>query len=188
MSGFVVEGRPAREPHNLRPGWLTFNFEQAFGCKVRIINDAAMQALGSYEGGRMLFLGFGTGLGSTLIVNGVVQPMELGHLPYKKGTIEDYVGALGLKRLGRKKWEKHVQRWIERLMSALLVDDVVIGGGNAKKLRVLPTGCRLGSNANAFVGGFRVWQEAGEWESSNVLVTRVGRGDVEQAQQAPVTH
>ena len=187
--GLVVEGRPAREPHNLRPGWLTFNFERAFGCKVRIINDAVMQALGSYEGGRMLFLGLGTGLGSTLIVNGVVQPMELGHLSYKKGTVEDYVGALGLKRLGRKKWEKHVMLGIERLMSALLVDDVVIGGGNAKKLRVLPAGCRLGSNANAFVGGFRIWQEAGEWESSNVLVTRVGRGgEVEPAQQIPVTH
>jgi len=187
--GLVVEGHPAREPHNLRPGWLTFNFERAFGCKVRIINDAVMQALGSYEGGRMLFLGLGTGLGSTLIVNGVVQPMELGHLSYKKGTVEAYVGALGLKRLGRKKWEKHVMLGIERLMSALLVDDVVIGGGNAKKLRVLPAGCRLGSNANAFVGGFRIWQEAGEWESSNVLVTRVGRGgEVEPAQQIPVTH
>jgi len=107
----------------------------------------------------------------------------------EKGTVEDYVGALGLKRLGRKKWEKHVMLGIERLMSALLVDDVVIGGGNAKKLRVLPAGCRLGSNANAFVGGFRIWQEAGEWESSNVLVTRVGRGgEVEPAQQMPVTH
>jgi predicted NBD/HSP70 family sugar kinase len=156
--GLVLRGRVAAEPYNLAPGWVGFNFEAAFKCPVKIINDAAMQALGSYESGEMLFLGLGTGLGSALVVDGVVVPMELGHLSYKKGTYEDYVGLRGLQRLGRKKWQHHVEYGVERLLKALHPDDVVIGGGNVKKLSELPPGCRAGDNANAFLGGFRLWE------------------------------
>jgi len=156
--GPVVHGKPVSDPRHLGRGWLGFDFRRAFDRPVRVINDAAMQALGSYRGGRMLFLGLGTGLGSALIVDGVLEPMELGHLPYKKGrTYEDYVGAAGLARLGRKKWRRHVADVIRSLKSALQADDVVVGGGNAKRLRKLPAGARLGSNANAFTGGFRLW-------------------------------
>lgn len=158
--GPVVHGRPVAEPRNLGGGWLGFNFRRAFGCPVKVINDAAMQALGSYRRGRMLFLGLGTGLGSALVVDGVLEPMELAHLPYKKGrTYEDYVGRRGLKRLGKKKWRRNVIDVVERLAAALETDDVVIGGGNAKLLRDLPKGVRVGSNANAFAGGFRMWRE-----------------------------
>jgi polyphosphate glucokinase len=158
--GSVLHGLPLAEPHNLGPGWVKFNFEKAFGCPVRLVNDAAMQALGSYEGGRMLFLGLGTGLGSALIVDGVIEPMELAHLPYKKGrTYEDYVGERGLERLGKKKWRRHVFDVVERLKSALEADYVVIGGGNARLLKALPPGARLGDNENAFRGGFRLWQQ-----------------------------
>lgn len=161
--GLVVNGRPAREPHNLGPGWVGFDFARAFGCPVRIINDAAMQALGSYNRGAMLFLGFGTGLGSALVVEGpTVLPMELGHLSYRKGTFEDYVGVRGIKRLGKKKWRKHVSFGIARLMEALHPDDVVLGGGNSRLLRELPPDCRLGDNAFAFVGGFRLWDVDGK--------------------------
>lgn len=157
--GPVVHGRPLREPHNLAPGWLNFNFEQAFGRPVKILNDAAMQALGSYKGGRMLFLGLGTGLGSAMIVDGSLEPMELAHLPYKNGkTYEDYVGIRGLKRLGTKKWQQHVCKVISQLRDALVAEEVVLGGGNVKKLKELPPGTRLGNNANAFVGGFRIWR------------------------------
>lgn len=157
--GPVVHGRPLREPHNLAPGWLNFNFEQAFGRPVKILNDAAMQALGSYKGGRMLFLGLGTGLGSAMIVDGSLEPMELAHLPYKNGkTYEDYVGIRGLKRLGTKKWQQHVCKVIGQLRDALVAEEVVLGGGNVKKLKELPPGTRLGNNANAFVGGFRIWR------------------------------
>lgn len=157
--GPVVHGRPLREPHNLAPGWLNFNFEQAFGRPVKILNDAAMQALGSYKGGRMLFLGLGTGLGSAMIVDGSLEPMELAHLPYKNGkTYEDYVGIRGLKRLGTKKWQQHVRTVIGQLRDALVAEEVVLGGGNVKKLKELPPGTRLGNNANAFVGGFRIWR------------------------------
>lgn len=160
--GPVLNGTPAREPANLGKGWVDFDFEAAFGKPVRVINDAAMQALGSYEGGKMLFLGLGTGLGSAVVIAGRVEPMELAHLPYRKGrTYEDYVGKRGMNRLGRKKWEKHVHEVVERLQHALLVDYVVLGGGNAKKLSALPAGARLGANANAFQGGFRIWQEMG---------------------------
>lgn len=156
--GPVVHGKIVAEPHNLGGGWVGFDFEKAFGCPVTIVNDAAMQALGSYRGGRMLFLGLGTGLGTTLIVDGTIEPMELAHLPYRKGkTYEDYLGERGLKRLGRKKWEKHVLRVAKFLMGALEAEDGVLGGGNAKKLDKLPPGFRLGSNANAFTGGFRLW-------------------------------
>jgi polyphosphate glucokinase len=158
--GPVIHGRPLRDPHNLAPGWVHFDFEEAFGCPVKIVNDAAMQALGSYKQGRMLFLGLGTGLGSAMIVDGLLEPMELAHLPYKGGkTFEDYVGIRGLQRLGRKKWQEHVGKIVQQLRDALQAEEVVLGGGNAKKLRKLPPGTRLGENANAFVGGFRIWEE-----------------------------
>jgi polyphosphate glucokinase len=157
--GPVVHGRPLREPHNLAPGWVNFDFQHAFGRPVRIVNDAAMQALGSYQGGRMLFLGLGTGLGSAMIVDGSLEPMELAHLPYKNGkTYEDYVGLRGLERLGRKKWQQHVCKVVRQLRDALVAEEVVLGGGNVKKLEQLPPGTRLGTNANAFVGGFRIWR------------------------------
>ena len=158
--GPVVQGRPLNDPHNLAPGWVKFDFRKAFGRPVKIINDAAMQALGSYRKGRMLFLGLGTGLGSAMIVDGVLQPMELAHLPYKKGrTYEDYLGKRGLDRLGKKKWEKNVFEVVAQLRQAVQAEDVVLGGGNAKKLSHLPAGVRLGGNKNAFIGGFRMWQD-----------------------------
>src|SRR5471032_2534451 len=152
--GPVLHNRPVAEPHNLGSGWLGFDFALAFGVPARVINDAAMQALGSYRGGKMLFLGLGTGLGSAMIVDGVVEPMELGHLPYRKGTYEDYVGLRGLTDHGEKKWRKHVEDVIERLVAALEPEDVVLGGGNVKHLQEMPPGCRPGDNANAFLGGF----------------------------------
>ena len=158
--GPVLHGRPVAEPHNLGPGWAGFDFASAFGLPVKVVNDAAMQALGSYRGGRMLFLGFGTGLGSAMILNGIVEPMELGHLPYKKGTFEDYVGDKGLERAGKKRWRKRVKDVIERLVAATEPEDVVIGGGNLVHLNKLPKGCRAGNNAYAFVGGFRLWNAA----------------------------
>jgi predicted NBD/HSP70 family sugar kinase len=158
--GPIINNHPLREPHNLGSGWVHFNFQKAFGRPVRIINDAAMQALGSYEGRRMLFLGRGTGLGSAMIVDGFLQPMELAHLLYKKGkTYEDYLGLRGLKRLGKKKWRRHVAEVAEKLKTALDADYVVLGGGNAKKLKKLPPGTRLGNNDNAFKGGFRLWDD-----------------------------
>jgi polyphosphate glucokinase len=157
--GPVLHGRPVSEPRNLAKGWVGFDYQGAFGRPVKIINDAAMQALGSYQGGKMLFVGLGTGLGSTLIVDGIVEPLEMGHLPYKKGTYEDYVGRRGLEKRGKKKWRKHVADVVERLIAALEPDDVVLGGGNVKKLQELPHGCRAGANANAFQGGFRLWEE-----------------------------
>ena len=158
--GAVAHNHPVAEPHNLGPGWMQFDYEGAFGCRVKIINDAAMQALGSHAQGKLLFLGLGTGLGSTLVVDGIVVPMELAHLPYRKATFEDYVGDQALKRDGRKKWRKHVEDVVTRLIAALGPDDVVIGGGNVRLLEHLPPGCRAGDNANAFVGGFRMWESA----------------------------
>ena len=156
--GLVVHRRIAAEPRNLGRGWLGFDFDKAFGQPVRIANDAAMQALGSYEGGRMLFLGLGTGLGSAMIVQGDLEPMELAHLPYKKGrTYEDYVGVRGLKRLGKKRWRKHALEVVGLLRAALEPDYIVLGGGNAEKLGPLPDGVRLGDNAHAFAGGFKLW-------------------------------
>ncbi len=157
--GWVEHNRPVAEPHNLARGWTRFDFRSAFNRPIRIINDAAMQALGSYRKGTMLFIGLGTGLGTALVVEGVVVPMELAHLSYRKGTYEDYLGARGLARLGKKKWQTHVENCVARLISALHLDDVVIGGGNAKKLTRLPKGCRAGDNANAFLGGFRLWEK-----------------------------
>jgi polyphosphate glucokinase len=156
--GPVVHGHPLSEPCNLGRGWVGFDFKKAFGRPVKIINDAAMQALGSYHGGRMLFLGLGTGLGSALIVNDVLEPMELAHLPYKKSrTYEDYVGLAGLKRQGKRKWRHQVERVIQQLKSAVQADYVVLGGGNARLLKKLPPGTRLGDNSHAFQGGCRLW-------------------------------
>jgi polyphosphate glucokinase len=157
----VHDGHVVSEPVNLGAGWVGFDFAQAFGKPTKVINDAAMQALGSYEGGKMLFLGIGTGLGSALVVNGVVEPMELGHLPFRKATFEDYVGERGMTRLGKKKWQKAVFETVELLTAALEPDYVVLGGGNAKKLEELPPDVRLGANDNAFVGAFRLWDSAG---------------------------
>jgi polyphosphate glucokinase len=157
--GPVLHGRPIVEPHNLGRGWVGFDFAAAFGRPVKIVNDAAMQAVGSYSGGKMLFLGLGTGLGTTMIVDGIVEPMELGHLPYKKGTYEDYLGRAGLERYGKKKWRRNVADVVGRLIAALEPDETVIGGGNVKKLDALPPQSRAGDNDNAFRGGFRLWGE-----------------------------
>ena len=159
--GPVLRNRPVAEPHNLGRGWVGFDLEGAFARPVRVINDAAMQALGSYKRGKMLFLGLGTGLGSTVIVDGIIEPMELGHLPYKKRTYEDYVGQRGLERMGKKKWRRSVVDVVARLIAAVEPDDVVLGGGNVKHLKELPPGCRAGDNKNAFLGGFRLWERTG---------------------------
>jgi polyphosphate glucokinase len=159
--GVVVGGRIAADPHNMGPGWVGFDFHKAFGRPVKLINDAAMQAIGSYEGGRMLFMGLGTGLGVTLIIDGLVEPTELGHLPYKRGkSFEDFVGERGRKERGNKKWRKCAIEIIEHLKAALGVDYVVLGGGNAVRLKSLPPGVQLGNNSNAFSGGVRLWQTA----------------------------
>jgi predicted NBD/HSP70 family sugar kinase len=162
--GPVMNDHPTAEPKNLGKGWVGFDFEKAFGCPVKMINDAAMQALGSYDAGRMLFLGFGTGLGSALVTDGVVVPLELAHLLHgkKSRTYEDYVGLRGLKRLGKKKWRQYVADVVRALREALQADYVVLGGGNAKKLKRLPDSARLGHNRNAFTGGFRLWEV--EWK------------------------
>jgi polyphosphate glucokinase len=154
----VRGGHVVADPVNLGLGWVGFDFQEAFGRPTKVANDAEMQALGSYEGGKMLFLGLGTGLGSALVVEGIVAPMELGHLPFRRLTFEDYVGEQGLERLGKKKWQKVVAETIERLSAALEPDYVVLGGGNAKKLDELPADVRLGANDNAFVGAFRLWE------------------------------
>lgn len=155
----VVAGRVIQDPANLGKNWAGFDFEGAFGTPTRVINDAAMQALGSYQGGRMLFLGLGTGLGSTLIFDDVIAPMELGHLPFRDATFEDHVGEAGLERVGHKRWRKAVLETIELISAALLPEYVVLGGGNARILGELPANCRLGHNEDAFLGGFRLWIE-----------------------------
>jgi len=165
--GPVVHNRPMSDPWNLGNGWMGFNFVAAFKRPVKVINDAAMQALGSYRRGKMLFLGLGTGLGSALIVDGLVEPMELGHLPYKKATFEDYVGLRGLEKYGKKKWRCYVADVVERLVAAIEPDEVVLGGGNVHKLKKLPPGCRAGDNDNAFKGGFRLWDNTRSGLSSN---------------------
>jgi polyphosphate glucokinase len=162
--GLIHRGSVVAEPHNLAPYWVGFGFEAAFGCPVKLINDAAMQALGSYTGGTLLFLGLGTGLGSALVVEGKVVPMELAHLSYGEETYEDYIGHRGLKRYGKEKWESYVRFGVARLIAALHPDDVVIGGGNVKNLKELPPGCRAGDNANAFIGGFRLWEDESDHE------------------------
>ena len=170
--GPVIRNRPLVEPYNLGRGWAGFDFEAAFKRPVKVVNDAAMQALGSYKRGKMLFLGLGTGLGSAMIVDGIVEPMELGHLPYKRRTFEDYVGVRGYDRLGKKKWRKEVADVVARLIAALEPEDVVLGGGNVKKLKELPPRCREGNNANAFLGGFRLWEKAGKRRASISANTR----------------
>ena len=170
--GPVVHGRPLREPYNLGGGWVGFDFAQAFRHPVKVINDAAMQALGSYEGGRMLFLGLGTGLGSAMIVDGIVEPMELAHLPYKKRTYEDYLGLRGLKRMGKKKWARHVGEVVVELREALQADYVVLGGGNVKRLKSLPPKARRGDNRNAFLGGIRLWAPGSAFGSNALPKTR----------------
>jgi predicted NBD/HSP70 family sugar kinase len=157
--GVVRHGRPAADPNNLGAGWTRFDYRAAFGKPVRILNDAAMQAMGSYRAGTMLFLGLGTGLGTAVVLEGRVLPMELGQLPYRKGTFEDYVGQRGLDRRGKKRWRHHVEVAVTHLIAAIEPDDVVLGGGNVKKLKRLPPGCRQGDNANAFAGGFRLWAD-----------------------------
>ena len=171
--GAVQSGRPAAEPKNLGKGWKRFDFEKAFRCPVKVINDAAMQALGSYEGGRMLFLGLGTGLGSALITDGVLVPMELAHLRYRNGrTYEDYVGLRGLRRYGKKAWRRYVAEVVAALRDALQADYVVLGGGNATRLKRLPEHVRLGDNAHAFTGGFRLWEEAWKDERAASVVRK----------------
>jgi polyphosphate glucokinase len=164
--GPVLGNKPVSEPWNLGKGWAGFDFEAAFKCPVKVVNDAAMQALGSYKGGKMLFLGLGTGLGSAMILDGIIEPMELGHLPYKKATFEDYVGVRGVEKYGKKKWRRFVTDVVKRLVAALEPDDVVLGGGNVKKLKQLPSGSRVGDNDNAFLGGFRLWRKTKQRNTS----------------------
>jgi len=154
----IVNGKISHEPHNLGKGWAGFNFQKALGKPVKVINDAAMQALGSYEGGTMLFLGLGTGLGSALVTGGKVAPLELAHLPYRRGEYEDYVGLRGYEKWGKKKWRRHVETVVGLLKAAMVADYVVLGGGQTKLLKELPKGCRRGDNANAFKGGERLWE------------------------------
>jgi polyphosphate glucokinase len=170
VPALVHAGRVVAEPVNLGDGWVGFDFEQAFGRPTKVINDAAMQALGSYEGGKMLYLGLGTGLGSALVDDGKVEPMELGHLPFRKATYEDYVGERGRERLGKKKWKSAVREAIAQLAAALEPDYVVLGGGNAKRLDELPPNVRLGANENAFAGAFRLWAEADEEAPKGPLI------------------
>ncbi len=168
--GPVINAHPLREPHNLGGGWMGFNFAKAFGCPVKLVNDASMQAIGSYKGGRMLFLGLGTGLGSAMIVDGALEPMELAHLIYRKGkTYEDYLGIRGLERMGKKKWREHVFKVCETLKAALEADYIVLGGGNVKKMKRLPPGTREGDNNNAFDGGFRLWEKSEKGLRDNVV-------------------
>jgi len=160
VPGPVLFGQMILDPRNLGPGWMGFDFSAAFGAPVKLVNDAAMQALGSYRGGKMLFLGLGTGLGTALVIDGVADSREIAHLPYRKRTLEDYVGVHGMKRLGKKKWRKEVDKIVAEFVRRIHVDDVVLGGGQVKNLKKLPPGCRAGSNANAFIGGFKLWEEA----------------------------
>jgi polyphosphate glucokinase len=168
--GRVRDGRVIAEPRNLAKGWVGFDFKAAFKRPVRVVNDAVMQALGSYRKGTMFFAGLGTGLGTALVLAGVVVPMELGSLPYKNGTYEDYLGRGGLERLGKKKWREHVEDVVSRLIHAFHLHDVVLGGGNVKELKTLPAGCRAGDNANAFLGGFRLWEIEGPRRQMGLVV------------------
>lgn len=172
---FAFRGRPVCEPANLGAGWVGFDFEKAFGRPVRLINDGALQALGSYEGGRMLFLGLGTGLGAAVIIDGTLEPLDLAHLTYKKGkSFEDYVGQRGLERAGKKRWRIHVGDITRQLRTAFDVEYVVLGGGNARLLEELPEGARLGENANAFTGGYRLWESC-EWSpTGQILISGKG--------------
>jgi polyphosphate glucokinase len=158
--GVVKHGKIAANPVNMGGGWIGFDFEKAFGCPVKIINDAAMQALGSYEGGKVLFMGFGTGLGTALVFEDLILPLEGGHLPFKQGTFETHVGNEALKKMGRKRWTEHVYQAIAHFKRCFQPDEIVLGGGNSKLLDEIPENCRLGSNKNAFTGGFRLWEKS----------------------------
>jgi polyphosphate glucokinase len=175
--GPVLHGRPVAEPPHLGPGWVGFDYRAAFARPVKVVNDAAMQALGSYRGGKLLFLGLGTGLGSTMIVDGIVEPMELGHLPYRDGTFEQYVGLRGLQAHGFAQWRRDVEDVVARLIAALEPEDVVLGGGNVHQLEALPPGCRAGDNANAFVGGELLWKRP-------LIKRRAARASTIEAQPA----
>jgi len=168
--GPVLNNRPIAEPHNLGPGWVDFNYERALGKPLRFLNDAAMQALGGYKSGRMLFLGVGTGLGSAMVIHGVVVPLELAHLPYKKGkTYEDYLGVAGLQRRGKKRWRASVLEVVDLLQTAMVCDTVLLGGGNAKFMKDLPSHVTVGSNSNAIAGGIRLWQDAKGKKTAELL-------------------
>src|SRR5215471_20689152 len=175
--GPVLHGRPMAEPRHLGPGWVGFDYRAAFACPVKVVNDAAMQALGSYGGGKMLFLGLGTGLGSTMIVDGIVGPMELGHLPYRDGTFEQYVGVAGQQAHGLAQWRRDVEDVVARLIAALEPEDVVLGGGNVHQFETLPPGCRAGDNSNAFAGGELLWKRS-------LVKRRAARASATQAQPA----
>lgn len=183
--GAVKHGKPAHEPHNLSGGWMRFNYGKAFGAPVKIVNDAAMQALGAYAGGRMLFLGLGTGLGSALVAEGVLMPLELAHLPYRGGrTYEDYVGQRGMDKLGRKKWTRHVHEVVALLKAGLQADYVVLGGGQTKKLKALPRGVRTSDNQSAILGGLRLWDPPTQRQRRKLVA---GPSDVATpARSAPV--
>jgi polyphosphate glucokinase len=169
--GLIANGYPTSEPRNLGRGWVKFDYAAAFGCPIKMLNDAAMQALGSYRGGLMLFLGLGTGLGSALICGDTVVPLEIGHLAYRKGTYEDHVGIRGLQKHGAKRWRRDVAFGVARLMDTIHPDDVVLGGGNAKKLKKLPPRCRVGDNSKAFLGGFRMWHDEPPKKSRSKITT-----------------
>lgn len=174
--GPVAAGRPVAEPLHLGCGWVGFDFSLAFGCPARVMNDAAMQALGSYAGGKMLFLGLGTGLGSAMVVDGIVEPMELAHLPFRKHTFEDYVGVRAFKAHGKRRWRKYVTEVVRRLAAALEPDEVVLGGGNVKHMKQLPERCRAGSNDLAFVGGYRAWGQE-RWRPVRTTASARARRD-----------
>lgn len=179
--GPVLRDRPIAEPWNLGKGWAGFAFDAAFKCPVKVMNDAALQALGSYQHGKMLFLGLGTGLGTAVIVDGIVEPLELGHSPYKTATFEDYVGIRGLKKYGKKKWRRHVADVVKRMVTAIKPNEVVLGGGNVKKLKELPAGCRAGDNANAFLGGFRLWADTAASKNFARVTPRPKKGTRSQS-------
>ena len=179
--GVVERDKIMTEPHNLGRGWTTYDFVKGFGCPVRIVNDAAMQALGGYQGGKLLFLGFGTGLGTAMIVDGQIVPMEIAHLPYRKKTFEDYVGERALERDGVNKWRRRVDDVVRRLAAALQPEDVVLGGGNARNIIELPPRCRIGANSNAFPGGFRLWGQ----KAPPMPAVRQGKGGDAVADTTP---
>lgn len=184
VPGPVLLGELIMDPRNLGPGWVHFDFGAAFGVPVKVVNDAAMQALGSHRGGKMLFFGLGTGLGTALVINGVAESREIGQLPYKNGTLEEYVGARGMKKMGKKKWRKHVTEIVTQVLSKVQADDVVLGGGQVKYMKKLPEGCREGSNANAFIGGFRLWEEPPVATATTEQTLKVMPGGKKQAAKA----
>jgi predicted NBD/HSP70 family sugar kinase len=185
VPGSFLLGELIMNPRNLGPGWVDFDYSAAFGVPVKLVNDAAMQALGSYRGGKMLFFGLGTGLGTALVINGVAASMELGQLPYRTGTLEDYVGAQAMKRMGKKTWREHVDEIVMKVLNKIHADDVVLGGGNVKKLKNLPKGCRAGHNDNAFIGGFRLWEQPSDATARSPKVVKlVPRGKKSAAKPA----